>query len=456
MKIASKKVVISVLLCLLVVALVTHVNFTTPRTFIPSVKYLGWIEGNKTWTPTWYGLSEKNLKVLTWDDLSEDDQNFLDKVQQAAFWYFWNETNPKTGIVQNRASNPKLGDIAAVGLALSAICIAESHGWITYEEAYDRVLTTLRSFNPENPLVEGTHGFFYHWVDRDTGKRLDNAEISLIDNGLLIAGVLHAGQHFKGTDIETLADKIYRAAEWDWLLLDNGLMKITGEIEQGVKGYSEYILSYILALGSPTHPIPERSWDAWASGYQWVEYKGFKFLSPGPYFNAYLYQFPACWIDFRNKHDKYANYWLNAAAALKANRQFCLDASASAGWPPLWGWTACDGKNGYLMWGTPFDGTVAPSAVAASIPFIPEDAIPMLKKMYEDYGEKVWGKYGFVNSFNVAQNWYDNDYIGIDQGNIVLSIENFRTGMVWREFMEIPYVKEGMRKAGFVSYQEET
>jgi len=364
-------------------------------------------------------------------------------VQRAAFWYFWNESNPETGLIQDRANRPGVSSIAAVGFGLSAICIAESHGWITYEQAYQRVLNTLKSFDPDNPLVEGAHGFFSHFVDKDTGKRVGKQlKLSLIDNGLLVAGVLHAGQHFKGTEIEVLADKIYRAMEWDWRISYGG-----------VKGYNEYILSCILALGSPTHSVPEGFWNDYASGYKWVDYKGFRFLTPGgtSKFKAFLYQFPACWIDFRNKHDRYADYWLNAVAALKANREFCLDVSAMTGWPQLWGWTACDGRDGYLPWKAPFDGTVAPSAVAASIPFMPKESIQMLKKMYEDYGDKIWGKYGFVNAFNVAQDWYDDDYIGIDHGNLVLSIENYRTGLVWKEFMEIPYIQEGMRKAGFIS-----
>jgi len=250
-------------------------------------------------------------------------------------------------------------------------------------------LTTLKSFDPDNPLVKGTHGFFYHYVDKDTGKRVWNSEISLIDNALLAAGTLLAGQHFKGTEIEVLADKIYQAMQWDWLLLDNGLLKITPEGGGGMKGYNEYILSYILALGSPTHPIPASSWDAWASSYQWIEYKGLRFLCRRPNFKAYLYQSPACWIDFRNKHDKYANYWLNAIAALKANRQFCLEVANLTGWPQLWGWTACAGKNGYQGLSVPFDGTVSPPAVATSLPFMPKEAIQMLKKMYRDYGDKI-------------------------------------------------------------------
>lgn len=392
---------------------------------------------------------------VTWDDLSQEDKDFLNQVQEAAFWFFWNEANPTTGLIRDRSRSGVPSSIASVGFGLSAIVIAENRGWITYEQAYNRVLTTLNSFydDPNDPndfVVQGSHGFFYHWVDMQTGTRAWNSEISLIDTSLLIAGVLHAGQHFKGTEIETLADAIYRAVEWDWLL-SGGLLKATPE--GGVKiGYDEYILSYVLALGSPTHPIPASSWDAMASGYNWSDYGGVKFLTPagGTDFLAYLYQFPAAWIDFREKHDGYANYWQNAIAALKANRKFCLEESANNGWVPLWGFTANDGKYGYLGYRDDFDGTVAPSAVAAAIPFIPEYAIDMLKTMYADYYSQVWKEYGLVNAFNVSQNWYDPDYVGIDQGNMVMLMEDFRSGLVWNEFMQIPYVINGLNKAGFV------
>ncbi|MEM2878548.1 MAG: glucoamylase family protein [Candidatus Hadarchaeales archaeon] len=398
----------------------------------------------------WENMKDPYETTITWDDLSEEDKEFLDNVQKNAFWYFWYEADPDTGLVQDRATNEEVSSTAAVGFGLSAICIAESRGWITYEEAYERVLNTLKSFDPSNPLVRGSHGFFYHWINTKTGRREWNSEISLIDTSLLVAGVLHAGKHFAGTEIETLADQIYRAVEWDWMSTGN-LLKITSD-GGGKSGYDEYIICYILALGSPTHPVPERYWDAWARTYKWYEYNGTRFLTAGGRtMLAYLYQFPAAWIDFRGVHDKYANYWLESIAALKVNRDFCLDESNRNGWDPLWGWTACDGKDGYLGFRDYFEGTVAPSAVAASLPFIPEDALAMLKYMYQRYGDRIWGEYGFVNSFNPVLNWYDNDYIGIDQGNLVLMIEAFRSGNVWKDFMSIPYIVEGMRKAGFVS-----
>jgi len=391
---------------------------------------------------------------LSWENLDEEEQRFLDEVQRRSFLYFWEKSHPYTGLVYDRASNPEVSSIAATGFGLSAICVAERQGWISRDEARERVLKILRNFDPKNPRVEGKNGFFYHFVNSGTGRRVWMSEVSLVDTAILVAGALHAGQHFGG-EVQYLADRIYRAVQWDWMLLQNGCLSMGWTPETGflgrASGYSEYILAYILALGSPTHPIPAQSWATWASTYSFYSYGGMRFLTAGGRtMLAYLYQFPACWLDFRNIHDGYANYWQEGIKALRANREFCLEESVAKGWPEVWGWTACDGPEGYLGFRDTFDGTVSPSAVAASIPYIPEPAISDLVSFYRTWGDRIWGSYGFVNAFNPALGWFDEDYIGIDQGNTVLMIEAFRSGSVWREFMRISYVKNGMKKAGFV------
>ncbi|KXA92758.1 hypothetical protein AKJ65_07095 [candidate division MSBL1 archaeon SCGC-AAA259E19] len=396
-----------------------------------------------------------------WSELDPEEKEFLNKVERKAFEFFWNEADSSTGLIPDR-TNSEVCSIASVGFGLSAVCIAEEREWVSYENAYEWVLRVLNSFydDPEDPddfVVDGSHGFFYHFVNSRTGERSGNSEISLIDTALLAAGVLHAGQHFEGTRVEKLADGIYRKIEWDWLQSGN-CMKVTPD---GVKsrGYDEYILAYILALGSPTHPISSDCWDGYASGYGWIQewpqnYTGGSYLTPRGerYPLAYLYQFPACWIDFRGRRDNYANYWQSGINALKANRRHCLNWGENHGYSKeLWGWTAADGPDGYLGYGEPYDGTLSPSAIGASISFLPEYAISSLKYIYEEY-PKAWkeNEYGFVDSFNPSRNWYASDYIGIDQGNLVLSIEDFRSGLVWKEFMRISYVQVAMEKAGFV------
>ena len=400
--------------------------------------------------------------LLTWNNLSEEDKQFLDEIERALFLYFWNEVDLVTGLVRDHTGSSTTS-IAAVGFELSAICIAESHGWITYEQAYNRVLKILKLFDPkEGPIAAGSHGFFYHYLDLRTGARARNSELSLIDTAILMCGVLHAGQHFKGTEIEELADRIYRAVEWDWMLdKESNLLMYKPNGARG-RGFSEYILAYILALGSPTHPIPASAYHEWAKGYEWHEYNKIRYLgNKWPYsaswskkwnrsLKLYLWQEPLSWLDLRGMHDRYANYWQEAIRVHMANYKYCTDYFKARGLPPLWGFTACIGRDRYIGWSVPFDGTVAPFAVIAAVPFVPELAIPTLKFIYKEYGYRLWGSYGFYDAFNIAQNWFADRYIGIDQGQALLLLENFRTGLVWKEFIQIPYIQEGLKKAGFV------
>ncbi len=413
-------------------------------------------------------IPELPANSVLWNKLSKNDQEFLDKVERKAFEFFWDGFDPVTGLIGDASSASRRSSIASVGFGLSAFCIADARGWENHSEVYKRVLTILNSFYKDTTskndfCVEGTHGFFYHFVNMDSGKRFGKSEVSTIDTGILMAGILNAMEHFKGTEIEDLARKIYLTAEWDWFLRKNGAVAGSWSPEKGIageyKGYNEYILVYLLGLGSPTHPTPQSSWDVWASGngFEWLKpYKEIgAFLAPRGLMQplAYLYQFPACWYNFKGKKDKYADYWENGINALKANKLYCNNWGSMHGYSDeLWGWTACAGKNGYLGFTAPFNGTIAPSAVAASIPFIPNIAIPSLKYMYQKYGDKIWGKYGFVDSFNPYQDWYDtNGFLGIDKGNEVLMLENFRSGYVWQEFMNTSYAKAGMKNAKLVS-----
>ena len=395
--------------------------------------------------------------ALTWDDLSEEDKEFLDMIERAIFLYFWNEIDPITGLVRDHTGSSTTG-IEAVGYELAAICIGESHGWISYEQAYNRVLKILKFFDPkEGPKAAGSHGFFYHWLDLRTGARARNSELSLVDTAFLICGVLHAGQHFKGTEIEKIADRIYRAVEWDWMLdKEKNLLMYKPDGARGL-GFTAYILAYILALGSPTHPIPVSAYHEWAKGYEWYEYKGIRYL--GSKGDRWIYrsiklcrwQSPLSWFDLRGMHDRYANYWQEAIRIHLANYKYCTDYFKSKGLPPLWGFTACMGKDKYIGWVAPFDGTVASFAVIAAIPFVPQLAIPTLKFMYKEYGDKLWGPYGFYEAFNIEQNWFGDGYYNAwNLGQALLLLENFRSGLVWREFMQIPYIQEGLRRAGFV------
>lgn len=400
-----------------------------------------------------------------WDALSSEDQEFLDLTQRKAFNYFWEGFDPLTGLIADNSKGRRTS-IANSGFGLSAFIVGIERGWVSKEEAYDRILITLNSYykNPDNPndfCVEGKYGLFYHFINVDTGKRYGRSEVSTIDSALLMAGILHVMTYFEGTELADLALKIYKTAEWDKYLNKNGAI-IGGwkpEAENWsnaeYKGYNEYSLVYLVAFGSPTHPIPASSWDAYNSGNgaAWLKpYKDIEpFKTPHGLFqpHAYLYQFPACWYDFRNKKDKYANHWEVAVNALKANRRYTQNWGSMVGYSKeLWGWTACAGRDGYIGFSRPYNGTLAPSAVVASLPFLPEESLSSIKFMYEKYGDKIFGKYGFVDSFNPKQDWYDDGFLGIDKGNEVLMIENFRNDGVWNIFMKNPIVKAGMEKAG--------
>lgn len=410
--------------------------------------------------------------IKSWKDLTTTQESFLNNVEKKAFQFFWDGADPVTGL--GNAISVRQNDVVSIageGFALSSICIADTRGWITHQQAYNRVWKILNSFykNPNDSTdfcVQGKEGLFYHMVNSKTGKRDGTSEVSTIDSGLLMAGILNCMEHFKGTAIDTLARKIYLNANWNWYIRSDGAIAGGWKPETGIfgefRGYNEYILVYLLGLGSPTYPIPQSSWDVYAGNYHWLQpYKGIgPFITPAGQMRpeAYLYQFPACWIDFRGKKDKYADYWQNGINALETNREFCYQWAKQNNYPDkkLWGWTACAGKDGYLGFEIPYNGTVAPSAVAASMPFIPNYAFPELKYMYDHYKDKIWGKdYGFVDAFNVAQDWYDpwynQGYIDIDEGNMVLMLENFRSEGVWNEFMNISYIKNAMQKAGFVS-----
>lgn len=418
--------------------------------------------------------NDNNIKNETdnWTKLSENDQQFLNLTQRKAFDYFWQGFDPKTGLIADKSKGRRTS-IATSGFGLSAFCIGVKRGWVSKEEAYKRILITLNSYykDPNNPndfCVEGKYGLFYHFINVDTGKRHRRSEVSTIDSALLMAGILHVMTYFEGTEIAELALKIYKNAQWDKYINKNGAV-IGGwkpEAENWsnavYKGYNEYSLVYLLAFGSPTHPIPASSWDAYNSGNgaEWLKpYKDIgAFKTPHGLMqpHAYLYQFPTCWYDFRNKKDKYANHWEVAVNALKANRRYTQNWGSMVGYSEeLWGWTACAGKGGYIGFSRPYNGTLAPSAVIASLPFIPEESLRSIKYMNEKYGDKIFGNYGFVDSFNPHQDWYDDGYIGIDKGNEVLMIENFRNDGVWTVFMKNPYVIDGMNKAGLNDLSEQ-
>ncbi len=402
------------------------------------------------------------------------DSAFLDLVQRAAFDFFWQEANPGNGLIKDRNTSGSPCSIASVGFGLSSICVAIDRGWISREDGRNRVLTTLKTFweKPQGRDSYGNigyKGFFYHFLDMNTALRTWNSELSSIDTALLLAGILDTKQYFTTADpsetqIRALADSIYYRVDWNWMRnfqpnLIGGWSPEKGFIDWWWKGYNEAMIMNILGLGSPTHPIPASTWTAWTSGYSWQTHYGHSYVNFPPLFG---HQYSHCWIDFRNIQDAYMrargiDYFENSRRATLAARAYCI--ANPKGWKGygenVWGITACDGPAGYNARGAPpaqnDDGTIAPTAAGGCMPFIPQESLAALRYMYDTYHNQIWMKYGFRDAFNLTVNWWDTDVIGIDEGPIVLMIENYRTQSIWKRFMQNQDIQRGLRAAGFTA-----
>ncbi len=397
--------------------------------------------------------------------VSSQDRPFIEDLEHRAFLYFWEQADHGTGLVLDRASfdggrakgpSRDIASIAATGFGLTAICIGAEHNWITREEAAERVRSTLRFFANR---ATAEHGWFYHWMDVANGDRKWDSETSSVDTGFLLAGVLTAAQYFSSDpEIPKLAQQIYERVDFKWMLNDDRLLLSHGFRGKGFlkakwDTYAEMTLLYLLAIGSPTHPISEESWYAWQRPL--YNYGSFEFISGGPLFT---HQYSHAWIDFRNRRDRgFVDFFLNSVNATRANRTYCVnlkDSLPNTFGPDIWGITASDGPKGYRIYGEikafdPVDGTVAPSAAAGSLMFTPDISIPALRNIQNQFKERVWGRYGFIDAYNPTLQWFDNDVVGIDVGISLLSAENLLTGNVWRWFMANEPVNHAMDLVGF-------
>ncbi len=398
----------------------------------------------------------------------------LDSIQHASFNYFWYEANAANGLIKDRSTTGSPCSIASTGFGLSAICTGIDHGWVTRAAGRARVLTTLQTFwtGPQGSGANGFIGYkglFYHFLDMSTAVRTWSCELSTIDTALLFAGILDCKQYFSGSDpdevtIRALADSIYYRADWEFMR--NGASGIYMGWKPGTnfsgyglwQGYNEAMILYLLALGSPTHPVPATTWNYWMSGYQWSTQYGQTYVIFAPLFG---HQYSHCWVDFRLGQDAFMRfrgitYFENSRRATLAQQAYA--AANPGGWigysDSLWGLTASDIPGGYNARGAPpplnDDGTITPTAPVSSIAFAPDAVIPVIRNMYENY-PLLWGPYGFRDAFNLSTTtpWYDTDYLGIDEGPIVLMIENYLNGRVWNRFMTNADIRTGLTRAGF-------
>jgi len=416
----------------------------------------------------------------------------LEELQREAFRYFLHETHPRNGLVLDKTTTDWPASIAATGLGLTAYPVAVERGFITRSAAIARVLTTLRFFrdSPQGPEPDATghHGFYYHFLHMETGRRAWQCELSTVDSAILLAGALAAACYFDADtsderEIRDTADALYRRADWPWaqnggVTVTHGWKPESGFLPWRWQGYDEALLLYVLGLGSPLHPLPAASYAGWVSTYQWKESYGVSYVYAGPLF---IHQMSHIWIDFRGIQDAYMrdkgiDYFENSRRATHVQRLYAIDnpLNYSHYCKDCWGITASDGPGpdtvkvdgiertfyDYLGRGVPYgpdDGTVAPWGVVSSLPFAPDIVLSAIEHMVHDLDLKLGNPYGFKATFNPTfpekngnpNGWISPWHYGINQGPICSMIENYRSDLVWRLMRGCPYIVSGLRSAGF-------
>lgn len=399
--------------------------------------------------------------------LTRAAEAFLDDMQRRGCLYFREQVGAQSGQVLDRAAaistpphiaaarDPRTGaSIAATGFGLSALCIAESRGYAPPAEIIEQVRRTLRFHLHELPHE---HGFLYHFNDVDGGRPLPGSEVSPIDTALFLCGVLTVRAYFhRDREIVALATKLYERVDWPWMQGGGATLAMGWRdgkfLSSRWNHYCELMMLYLLAIGSPTHPIAAAAWHAFARPH--IRYAGFDYIGADD--PLFVHQYSHAWFDFRNQRDAYADYFANSVAATWAHRAFCL----ALGKPysaDYWGVSASDSAKGYTAWGGPavtgagfggIDGSVVPCAAAGSLPFAPAPCLRVLLALRANY-PKGYGRYGFCDAFHPDAGWYDADVLGIDLGIGVLMAENLRTGFLWRTFARNPEVAIALRRAGF-------
>ena len=431
---------------------------------------------------------------------------FLADLERRTFDFFWETTDARTGLAPDRWPTPSFASIAAVGFALSAYPVGVARGYVTRTQAAQRTLTTLRFFaglpqGPGRTGVAGHKGFFYHFLDMKTGLRFGRCELSTVDTALLLMGALHAQSFFDRADadeaaIRALVDELYGRVDWGWAQvrapsIGHGWTPEKGFIPSDWKGYNEAMIVYLLALGSPTHPVAPEAWEAWTSTYggSWGESYGQTLLRFPPLFG---HQFTHCWVDFRGIHDAYMrgkglDYFENSRRATYVQQAYAK--ANPLGWQgysdEVWGLSASDGpadialqytttagkteKRRFISYagrgmGLYDDGTLAPYAAGSSIAFAPEIVVPALMAIKQRYPH-TWGRYGFWDAFNPSfnfpdvrlthgriepgQGWVDTDMLGIDQGPLLAMMGNHRGELVWNVMRRNAHLVRGLKRAGF-------
>lgn len=421
---------------------------------------------------------------------------FLEDLSHRTFRWFHETTNPATGLTPDRWPNRTFSSVAAIGFGLTAYGIGAERGYIARDSAAAIIHRTLRFLYrlPQGPQSLGTagyQGFFYHFISEHTGTRFDtNVELSTIDTALLLAGAFFCQSYFDRdtrdeTALRAYADSLFLRVNWKWFqVTDPPRLNMSWKPEKGFNntlwsGYNEAMILYILALASPTHPIESEAWKEWTETYVILPYMDSRFISFGPLFG---HHYSHCWVDFKGIRDSVNrslgyDYFENSVRATYSQQSYAkLNPKKYRDYgEDVWGFTACDGPGhatlsidgvrrtfeSYAARGVSADwvnddGTVAPTAAGGSLMFTPEISIPALKHMREKYGSRLYREYGFADAFNptfvtpeTPDGWFAPDHLGIDQGAILLSLENLRSGLVWKTMRKNRWIREGLLRAGF-------
>jgi hypothetical protein len=417
------------------------------------------------------------------------DDTLLESLQIGAFDYFLRAYNLRNGLVADTSREGTPCSIAVIGFALSAYPVGIERGWMERLDAVRRTLVTLRflmaSDQSGSAKATGYRGFYFHFLDMETGARMWSSEISLIDTGFLMAGILTAAAYFDAdtpdeVELRRLAEALYRRVDWRWAqrkggAVTHGWKPECGFLNYGWEGYSEAILLYVLGLGSPTHPLSGNCFCAWTATYQWENLYGYDFLYAGPLF---IHQFSHAWIDFRGIRDafmreKKCDYFENSRRASLVQREYAQRNPGSfVGYgSDYWGLSAGDGPQaaarriagrhqtfyGYAARGVPYgpdDGTICASATLSSLVFAPEVVLPALRALWARSGSDYLSSlrasgYNATVDETGPHGWISQGEFGLDQGMIVLMIENYRTGLPWKLSRTNPVIRRGLRYAGF-------
>lgn len=384
--------------------------------------------------------------------ISEKDRTLLERIQKDSLQYFIRMSDKTTGLTRDSSRSGSPASIAATGFSLASIAIAGSKNWIPPDYARAQIQKTLRAL-----LSKANHenGFFYHFLDTRTGRRVWSSEASSIDTALLLAGALLASRYYPGTDIERMANDLYERVDWKWMMNGSDFVCMGWTPESGFlpyywDSYNELLILLALGLGASSNPLPAEAWESWFRREGSYNNRTFVYSSSG---SLFTYQYSHAFIDFNQISDNGINYFENSKQATLANKEYSDSFRSSIpSYRNVWGLSASVGPGGYKAYGGKpgegiQDGTIAPYAAISSIIFTPGESMAAIQSMYSLYNAQLYGPFGFRDAFNVEKNFWASEYLGIDQGIIVLMLENYlNDGILWKKFMPLPAIQNWIKK----------